>query len=168
MAWLIILCIALGVVMLAGLVITPLGMPGNWLILACAIVYGIATGWTKFGWVFVVTLAIAALLGEIIEFFSSAIGTQKFGGSKGGQIAAFIGTIVGLLVGSGILPIVGSLVGAFVGAFLGAFIYEYWRLQDIRQAIRAGTGAFLGRTVAIVLKEIIGVVMAGMVVYHFF
>ena len=168
MVWLIIICILLAILMLAGLIMTPLGLPGNWLILACAITYGFVTGWAKFGWVFVVSLAVAALVGEVFELFSGAVGAQRFGSSRGGQIAAFVGTLVGLIVGSGIAPILGSLVGAFLGAFLGAFIYEYSKLRDIRQSFRAGTGAFLGRTVAIVMKEIIGIVMAGMVVYHFF
>lgn len=168
MVWLIILCILLTILMLAGLVITPFGLPGNWLILACAISYGFATGWAKFGWAFTVSLVVAALIGEAFELFSGAVGAQRFGSSRGGQIAAFVGSVVGLIVGSGVAPIVGSLVGAFLGAFLGAFIYEYSQLRDIRQSFRSGTGALLGRTVAIVIKEIVGVVMAGMVIYHFF
>ncbi len=154
--------------MLAGLLITPLGLPGNWVILGCAVVYGLAIHWTKFGWPFLLVFAIAALVGEIVEVLSSAVGAKKYGASTGGTIAAIVGSIVGLAVGSGIVPILGTIVGAFLGAFLGAFGYEYFRLNDLRQALRAGLGAFLGRTAAVIAKEAIGLLMVGLIVYHFF
>lgn len=160
----ILLCLA----MLAGLLITPLGLPGNWIIFGCAVIYGFATHWTKFQWPFLLLLLIAATIGEIIEALSSAIGARKFGASTGATVAAIVGSIVGLSVGTGILPIVGTLIGALAGAFLGAFLYEYMRLKDSQQALRAGMGAFLGRTAATVVKEIIGLLMVGLVVYQFF
>lgn len=160
--------VGLGLFMLIGLVLTPLGLPGNWLILACGVVYGFITGWSKFGWMYIAVLAGMALTGEILEFLSASLGARRYGSSRGGEVAAFIGSIVGVVVGSGIAPIIGSLIGAFAGAFLGAFLYEYSRLNDLGHSLRAGTGALLGRTVAVVIKEIIGVVMVGAVVYHFF
>jgi uncharacterized protein YqgC (DUF456 family) len=155
-------------VMLAGLLITPLGLPGNWVILGCAVVYGLATHWARFGWPFLVLLVVAALAGEIIEMFSSAAGAKRYGASTGATIAAIVGSIVGLAVGSGIVPILGTIVGAFLGAFLGAFGYEYFRLNDLHQSLRAGMGAFLGRTAAVVAKEAIGILMVGLIVYQFF
>jgi hypothetical protein len=155
--------------MAAGLAITPFGLPGNWVILGCAVAYGFTTGWAKFDpWGFPVVLGVAALLGEVIEAVSSAVGARKYGSSRGGMIAAIVGSIVGLIIGSGIVPIVGSLVGAFAGAFLGAFLYEYTRLNDPRQAFRSGLGALLGRTAAVVAKEAIGLVMVGAIVYQIF
>ena len=160
----VVLCVS----MLLGLAITPLGLPGNWIILACAVVYGFATHWAKFGWLFVVLLAVAAIVGEIIEALSAAFGAKTYGASTGATIAAVVGSIVGLVLGSGIAPIVGTIVGAFAGAFLGAFLYEYVRLKDPHQAFRAGMGAFLGRTAAVIAKEAIGVLMVGLIVYQFF
>ncbi len=160
--------ILLCLTMLVGLVMTPLGLPGNWVIFGCAIIYGFATRWTKFQWPFLLLLLIAAAVGEIMEALSSAIGAKKFGASTGATVAAIVGSIVGLSVGTGVLPIVGTLVGALAGAFLGAFFYEYIRLRDSQQALRAGTGAFLGRTAAAVVKEIIGILMVGLVVYQLF
>jgi uncharacterized protein YqgC (DUF456 family) len=157
--------ILLGLFMLAGLIITPLGLPGNWVIFGCAVAAGFATHWTKFGWVFIVSLAGAVAIGEIIEAISSAIGAKKFGASTGGTIAAIVGSIIGIILGTGVLPLIGTLVGAFLGAFLGAFIYEYIRLNDFEQARRAGLGAFLGRTAAVVVKEIIGILMAAAILY---
>ncbi|RJP73954.1 MAG: DUF456 domain-containing protein [Candidatus Abyssobacteria bacterium SURF_17] len=159
---------ALGVCMLIGLAITPLGLPGNWIVFGCAIAYGFATGWTKFGWLFIILLGVAALVGELIEALSSAAGAKKYGASTGGTVAAIVGSIAGLILGSAVAPIVGSLVGAFLGAFGGAFLYEYARLKDRRQAFRAGVGALLGRTAAVLLKEAIGVLMVGLLVYQFF
>ncbi|GAB4336293.1 MAG: hypothetical protein Kow0099_09210 [Candidatus Abyssubacteria bacterium] len=154
--------------MAAGLAITPFGLPGNWLILGCGVAYGFATGWAKFGLWFLAALGTAALLGEVIEAVSSAVGARRYGSSRGGMIAAIVGSIVGLIVASGVAPIVGSLVGAFAGAFLGAFFYEYARLHDSRQAFRSGVGALLGRTAAVVAKEVIGLLMVGAIVYQIF
>ena len=160
--------LALCVSMLIGLAITPLGLPGNWIILACAVVYGFATHWAKFGWLFVVSLAVAAVVGEIIEALSAALGAKSYGASTGATIAAVAGSIAGLIAGSGIAPIIGTIIGAFAGAFLGAFLYEYVRLKDPHQSFRAGMGAFLGRTAAVIAKEAIGVLMVGLIVYQFF
>jgi uncharacterized protein YqgC (DUF456 family) len=160
--------IVLSLSMLAGLVITPLGLPGNWVILGSAVAYGFATHWAKFGWLFIVSLAAAALVGEVIEALSSAIGAKKFGASTGATVAAIVGSIVGLGLGTGVFPLIGTLVGAFAGAFLGAFIYEYIRLGDREQALQAGLGAFLGRTAAVIAKEAIGILMVGLIVYQIF
>lgn len=160
--------VLLCLVMLAGLIITPLGLPGNWVVVGCAVACGFATHWMKFGWVFIVALAVAAAAGEIIEAVSSAVGAKRFGASTGAMVAAIVGSIIGLGLGTSVLPLVGTIIGAFVGAFLGAFIYEYIRLKDFEQASRAGLGAFLGRTAAIVAKEIIGILMVVAILYKTF
>jgi uncharacterized protein YqgC (DUF456 family) len=158
----------LSLFMLTGLAITPLGLPGNWVIVGCAVVYGFATHWTKFGWVFILMLVVAAVIGEIIEMVAAAFGAKKYGASTGATIAAIVGSVVGLLAGSAIFPIVGSLIGAFAGAFLGAFGYEYIKLNDVERSFRAGTGAFLGRTAVVIAKEAIGVLMVALLVSRFF
>ena len=88
--------ILLCLLMLAGLVITPLGLPGTWLIFGCAVVYGFVTHWAKFGWTFLLLLLVIATIGEIVEAVSSAVGAKKFGASTGATIAAIVGSIVGL------------------------------------------------------------------------
>ncbi len=160
--------IAVCLAMLVGLILTPLGLPGNWLILGCALVYGFATQWVKFGLGFVGILAVAALVGEVIEALASAVGAKRYGASAGGSVAAIVGSIVGAVIGSGIAPILGTIVGAFAGAFGGAFLYEYVRLNDTQKAMQAGLGAFLGKTAATIIKELIGVMMVALIVYQFF
>ena len=166
--WPIVGYVVLGIFMLAGLIVTPLGLPGNWIIFGAAVVCGFATHWAKYGWAFILLIAAAAVFGEIVEAASSAIGAKKFGASTGATVAAIVGTIVGLSLGTGVMPIVGTLIGALAGAFLGAFIYEYIKLRDREQALRAGLGAFLGRTAAIIAKETIGILMVAAIVYQLF
>ncbi len=164
--WPIVGYVVFGLCALAGLIITPLGLPGNWLIFGGAVVCGFATQWAKYGWFFLLLLAVTAVFGELVEVASSAIGAKKFGASTGATVAAIVGTLVGLLLGTGVMPIIGSLIGAFAGAFLGAFIYEYIKLQDREKALKAGLGAFLGRTAAIIAKESIGILMVGAIIYQ--
>jgi hypothetical protein len=160
--------VALGLLMLIGLALTPLGLPGNWLILACAMGYGFITGWDKFGWEYIALLAGAAFAGEILEFLSASAGARRYGSSRGGEVAALIGSLGGAVIGAGVGFLVGALLGAFAGAFLAVFVYEYARLNDSRQAVRAGMGALVGKTVAVIMKEVIGVAMVGSLVYFFF
>jgi len=105
--------VALIMLILMGLLITPLGLPGNWLILAGGIAYGFFSGWSKFGFGYIAFLAAVALVGEVLEFLSASIGARKFGSSRGGEVAAFVGAFAGMLVGTAILPIIGSVIGAF-------------------------------------------------------
>jgi uncharacterized protein YqgC (DUF456 family) len=164
----VIVYVVLSLFMLMGLILIPLGLPGVWLIVACAIGYGFITGWSKFGWGYIAILVGAAIIGEILEFLSGAIGARRYGSSRGGEVAALIGSIAGAIIGGGIGFIIGSVVGAFVGAFLAVFLYEYMRQNDYRQSVRAGIGALVGKTVAVVIKEIIGISMVGSIVYFFF
>ena len=164
--WPIVGYVVLSVCALAGLIITPLGLPGNWLIFSGAVLCGFATQWAKYGWVFILLVAVAAIFGELIEAASSAIGAKKYGASTGATVAAIFGTLIGLPIGTAVAPIIGTLIGAFAGAFLGAFIYEYIKLGDREKALKAGLGAFLGRTAAIIAKETIGILIVGAIIYQ--
>lgn len=100
----------------------------------------IAMNWTFLG----ITLAIAILI-WVLDYIIPAIGTKKFGGSKYGVYGTTIGLIIGLFV-----PIpLGILIGAFLGAFLGELIYDS---QDIKRAIKASFGSFIGILASAAIK----------------
>lgn len=146
-------------VLLACLVLIPLGLPGTWLIIGVGFGYNYLVPGDPIGIVTLIALTVLALIGEILEFTLSAKYTREYGGSRRASWGAVIGGVVGAFMGVPI-PILGSVVGAFVGAFAGALLMELTRGTEGRVAGRVATGALIGRVVASVMKVGIGVVMA--------
>ena len=78
------------------------GAPGNWGMVIIALLYS----WLMpsdspyaFGLFIVFFVGILALIGEVLEFFTGAIGTKKAGGSSKGMWCSILGSIVGSIVG---------------------------------------------------------------------
>lgn len=160
--------VALGVifyilVLLAGLLIVPLGLPGIWLIVAGALVYSFFgdfdPGRSDF-WVLFFTFLLA-LVGEGIEFYVGVVGSKKMKVKTGAIVSSLIGGILGAIIGVPV-ALVGSLLGLFAGVFLGAFIYELFVEHDIQKAVQAALVVFFSRVTALFIKT---VVAFGMVVY---
>ena len=55
-----------------------------------------------------------------------------------------------------------------MGVFLGAFIAELAVQKNLSTALRAGYGAFLGKTGATVFKGFIGIVMVVVILFQVF
>jgi uncharacterized protein YqgC (DUF456 family) len=136
------------------------GLPGTWLMVLCA---ALAEWWTAqeiFGVAFLATAAGLALLGELLEFASSAAGARQSGGSKRGAFLAITGGIVGGITGTLLpAPILGTLVGASAGAFAGSVLGDLWAGRRLDLSVRAGQGAALGRFWGTVSKLAIGLVL---------
>lgn len=147
----------LGVALLAGLFLIPLGLPGLWLMVGAALLYSYAKPtisiWT------IGLLAGLALVAEIIEFALSGRYARKYGGSRRAGWGAILGGIIGAFVWTP-LPVIGPMIGAFAGAFAGAFIAELTGGAQVRGATRVATGALLGRIVAVAMKVGVGLVLA--------
>jgi uncharacterized protein YqgC (DUF456 family) len=151
--------ILLLILMLTGLFLNIIGLPGLWLIVLSYIVYAWATGWNIYvGLPSIVALLILALAAELVEFMAGAAGSHAAGGRKRGMLGAVVGGIIGGIVGTGVIPIVGTIVGACAGAFIGAFALEYAD-KDADHAMRVGIGAAKGRFWGIVWKSAFGILM---------
>jgi uncharacterized protein YqgC (DUF456 family) len=153
----------LGVALVCALLIIPLGLPGTWLMVGVAIVYRLAEPASGIGAVTIGGVAALALVAEVAEFALAARFTKRFGGSRRAGWGAVIGGFAGVVVGVP-LPVVGSVVGGLVGSFVGAMIGELETGSHHHVAVRAATGAMLGRAAAAAMKVAIGVVMAVWVV----
>ena len=151
--------IVLGVVMLAALLLIPLGLPGIWLIVGAVALYNPITGTEAVGTATIVGILILATIAEVIEFTLSARYTKQYGGSRRAGWGAIIGGIVGAIIGVPI-PVIGSVIGAFAGSFAGALIAEWSRGTKTDAATRVATGALIGRVMATAAKVAIGMVMA--------
>lgn len=147
---------------LAGLLLTLLQMPGNWLMVLLTV--GLAWWQWDAGmfslWTLGAIVALA-LVGEIVEFFSSARGVRKAGGSRWGSVGSLVGAIAGAMVGTAVipLPVLGTLVGTCVGAFTGAWTMETLVAGQSKRAVRIGVGAGLGALKGTASKFGIGIMI---------
>ena len=150
---------ALFALLLVGLFLNILGLPGLWVMVAAAFGYAWATGFGNFlGWQGLVVLTALAALAELLEFLAGSTGAKKAGGSKRGMVGAIVGGILGALFLSFPLPIIGTIIGACLGTFLGAWAVELMVGKEMNQSVQIGVGAAKGRLWGTLLKLSIGVV----------
>src|SRR2546427_8129761 len=126
----------LGVCIILGLLLVPLGLPGLWVMVAGIVGYGWLTDFRSIG---VATIAVVlglAFLGEIIEAWLGFRFARTFGGSRRSAWGALVGGIVGAPVGvPGPLP--GRGLGAFLGSFVRAALFWYPRSRAPPPPVRA-------------------------------
>ena len=149
---------------LLGVVTTALRLPGTWLIVAGAILYGWWGEWTRISLVLVGVLAGIALLGEAFELLTSVFTARKAGASRRAAWGGLIGGIVGMFLLSLPVPIVGTIVGAVLGCFVGAMIAELSVRKELGQGARVGLFSAAGFVLGTVAKLGIALVMAGILV----
>jgi uncharacterized protein YqgC (DUF456 family) len=159
-------CSAAVIVNAAGVVLTLLQLPGNWLIvLTTALVAW--WGWDPLpearlvGWTVLAILLGLAVAAEVAELALGAMGAKKAGGSRRGALLAIVGGFVGAVVGSFAIPIliVGTVVGAALGSAAGALVGDRAAGREWGQAARAARGAAVGRVSATVVKALVGVLL---------
>lgn len=165
--WVIALLASLSTLLAVGMIV--LALPGIWLMFVVA---GACLLWqshiitpTTF-----ITIGIIGIVAELIEFFASAVGVKKLGGSKRGALGAIIGTIVGAILGGvflSVIPVIGWVIGPILGGILGAGAGALMVERSIvrmswRDSMRSGGGAAIGRTVSIFVKMGLAIV-AGIV-----
>ena len=154
--------------LLIGIAIIPFGLAGTFIIVADALVYGLATGFDRITLPFVGLLLAIALGVEFIEELLSAYMAKKFGGSKRAMVGAIAGGIMGAVIGTPITPVLGTLFGGFFGAFFGAMFLEWFHTSDFPSACKAGLGAFFGAVGGKVTKILVAVIMVIMIGFRVF
>jgi uncharacterized protein YqgC (DUF456 family) len=162
------------VCVVAGWLLTLIGLPGNWFIVLVASLNAwlVPDEWrAHVSWKWIVALLILATIGEVLEFIAGALGTQRVGGSRRAALFAIVGSMFGGFLGMTLgmpIPIVGSLVAALllggIGAAAGAVFAEWSQGIDTNQTMRVGWGAFLGRLLGTGAKTLIGSVMVAVIV----
>jgi uncharacterized protein YqgC (DUF456 family) len=148
------------VVMLFGLFVNILGLPGLWLLVAAYCGYA-WWNWSDgyVGWWSIGILIGLGILAEIVEFVAGGAGAKAAGGTKRAMVGGIIGAIVGGIVMSPLFPVIGTIFGACLGAFVGAALIELAIHRDMNRATRVGTGAARGRFWGIIYKTGIGLAM---------
>lgn len=140
--------VALGV---AGLVIPAL--PGPVLIFVGLFAAAWAENFEYVGAFMLVALAMLAALAYALDFVAAAFGARRYGASAGAAIGALIGALVGIFFG---------LPGLILGPFFGAVLGQLSAAPELRQAMRAGWGAWVGLVIGIAVKSALAVLMIGL------
>ena len=156
------------VFMFTGLLSIVIGIPGTFIILGVALIYGIFTNFQIITAKLLFVLLGFAIVGELIEAFLGLLSASKFGASRLSLFFGLVGGFAGALIGSLFLPVVGTLIGAIAGVFLGTFLPELALKKEFRVSVRAGLGAFLGRTAGTFTKLVLGAIMVGLVAARLF
>lgn len=140
------------------LALNIVGLPGNWLMIICTLLFAWWQGPNLPGGVIgvptLVALVVLGVVGEVLELVAGAAGSRQAGGSRRGSLGALMGGVVGGIAATFLIPIpvIGSLIGACGGAFLGALGMELTTGRDMAASIRSGIGAGKGRLVGTVVK----------------
>ena len=150
-------------------VLTLLGLPGNWLMVAITAAYSYlipSDQRTAIGWQVIVALLVLAIAGELVELLAGGAAVAKLGGKRRSVVLALIGSLAGGIVGLVLglpIPLVGSVVAsllfASLGAFIGAVIGEMHSGRDVAGSWQVGQAAFRGRLLGTLAKSLIGLVM---------
>lgn len=154
---------------LMGWGLTVLQLPGNWLIvLLTALTAWLMPSDQRFAidWLTVGIVFGLAVLGEVLELASGAMLAKKQGASRRAILLSLIGGFVGAIGGAGsgsVIPVVGTLIGVLMGgasgAFLGAYLGETWKGRREQDAMAVGQAVAIGRTLGVLGKMIVGIVM---------
>ena len=138
------ICLLVGIV--ATFTPIPPAVPVAWLGLLLARLGGLAISTQTLAWAAVVGMALM-VLDYIVPLFT----TRKFGGTKYGVWGCTIGLLLGI-VGLPFGPT--GLVGIFFWPFVGALVGEYIRQQELRPALMAAWGAFVGMLAGTLAKVV--------------
>jgi len=162
--------VAIGILVLwslVGVLLTAVRLPGTWMILGGAVLYGWWSDWVTVGRWLLITLTACAVAGEIIELIASAILTRRVGGSRKAAIGGIIGAFLGMFFLSFLvpIPIVGTMIGALLGCFAGAMLGELAAQRAIEQSTRVGFVSAIGFAVGAMTKVAVAVGMSGLLIF---
>jgi uncharacterized protein YqgC (DUF456 family) len=135
-------------------VVVPL-LPGSLFLVAGTLAVAWADRFTRVGFGTVLFSAVLSAAIWAVDLTAAALGARMAKASRFAVLGASVGFLVGLFLG---------LPGILLGPAVGAILFEYARDPDFRQALRAGTGAFLGFVAGSVLKVALAMAVVGVVV----
>jgi len=154
------------IIILAGVILTMVGLPGNVLIVLGGLIYGYYDHFEHVDYRVLAIIIGVFILGELVEFWSGLLGAKKEKASKRAMLAAFLGTVLGGIWGTAILPLIGSILGALCGAFVITAVAEYTKTKNKEQARRVAIGVLKGQIVGMIFKVAAAVGMAIALLYQ--
>lgn len=168
--WEVVMVVSLILCCLLAVVMTLLRLPGTWLIVVAAVLYGWWADWEPFGLFLVCVLVGLGLFGEVVELLASVLTARKAGATHQAAWGGLIGGLLGMVFLSSLVsipfPLVGTLVGAVIGAFIGCFtgatIVELWICRRVAQGAKVGLFSVVGLALGAAAKLAIAMAMSGL------
>jgi uncharacterized protein YqgC (DUF456 family) len=155
------LYIVLAVVML----LTAIGLPGNWILVGVAAIIGLITKFDVMTWGWLLACVGLATLGEIIESALGAVVVASRGGTRWGVIGSIVGGFAGVILGASVVPPFGSVILGFVGAFAGAVLGEMYKQRQVEPALRIGFWSVIGKVMSMAGKLLVGTGILVIIIY---
>jgi hypothetical protein len=146
--WLYLLSVALVLIGLAGILL-PL-LPGLPLVFAGLLLAAWTNGFSRVGFWTLALLAGLTLLSLLLDFWATAHGAKRAGGSGRAVLGASLGLLAGVFFG---------LPGLLLGPFLGALIGELSLGTPLQQATGIGAATWLGLLLGMALKLTLALAM---------
>lgn len=109
------------------------------------------TSRVEFSTDFLIGWALVVIAIEVLDYFIPIWGTKKFGGGKKGAWGCTIGVVAGIFL----LPPWGIIIFPFVGAVVGELIDN----KEMKVALKAGLGAFVGFVAGTFLQVVVALVL---------
>lgn len=142
-------------VMVVSLFVTPLGLPGNWIMIGVLAIGAIAG---RIGAAPLIGLLLVAIVAEVVEFFIVKRLNARYGGSDRAFWGAIAGGVIGVVVGMPV-PVLGSILAGLLGTFAGAAAVTLFERRTATAAARVGWGVLIGRAFSAAAKTAAGVVI---------
>ncbi|HID98024.1 MAG TPA: DUF456 family protein [Thermodesulfobacteriaceae bacterium] len=127
-------------------------IPGTAIIFAGFLFYGWMTGFQSLGAGFFAGQVVLVAFSYLVDFWASAWGVRRYGGSKAAARGAFLGSFLVFVIGPA-----GLVAGPLIGAFLG----EWFMGEEMKKALHASLGSFWGFFGGTILKLVIATAMVG-------
>ena len=127
-------------------------IPGLPLIWAGLLIYHFGIGQLT-GWNFWVTIILLSILVIIVDYIASSAWVRRYGGSRLGAFAAFIGILIG--------PFLLGPIGVILGPFIAVTVAELIRGFKLEKAIKIGIASIIGFLGGSVFKVILQAAMIG-------
>lgn len=154
-------------ILLLGLTMTVMTLPGLWLMVAAAAGYAWLTHGAYIAWRTLAVLLALALVAEVVETASAGAGAKRAGGGRRGLWGAIIGGILGGIFLTFVpIPIVSTFIGVCLGTFLGAMVGELSGGRELGSSAVIGVGAAAGRVKGTLLKLCFGLTITGIVLWN--
>ncbi len=144
-----------------GVLLTVVRLPGPWLLVAGAAIYGWWSGWPRVTLSLVAALAGVAVVAEVIETALTVFAVRRSGASGRAAWGGVIGGFLGMLVLAVPVPVLGVLIGAVLGCFAGAALAEWTVRDQFAHGTRVGIWSAIGFAAGAVVKLALAMLMAG-------